>query len=382
VTKYETALRKVSDADYNEIAMYLAKVLFDTDDREGAKKLLRSILHRDPANETAWYHLAVAQENNAIKILKKQPQTRTMEEAELAIDDLKQALAIFKRLSGRGQPARKSRCLKHAAWCKKTLQAGDEHLRWHRAQHDQVVKRRTQEQQKVKDYLKHKKQEEEKRRIAEQERKEALLRQAQQNREKADVFAQEMKDNKEARKRAKEQRIAAKKDKNQEEGPEEGEGEEFDVAAEVAAEAAMEAEYGTDFGAEEPEVGTKRKADEQFEQPPPKKKKKKKKKKLTQREDEDDLPPEMVEEIQPKKKKKKKKKGLEYNFDDRSAWNDLMLQLYNRITTIIKEGDVQELSRKSIRETCAREIDQEISEYKGFIKQAIAHIVLELHPPQ
>eukprot|EP00493_Phyllostaurus_siculus_P003431 UN03446 len=99
--------------------MYLAKVMFDTDDRENAKRLLRSVLHRDPTNETAWYHLAVTQENNAIKILQKKPQTRTMEEAEQAIQDLEQALATFKRLAETGLPARKSRCLKHAEWCKK-----------------------------------------------------------------------------------------------------------------------------------------------------------------------------------------------------------------------------------------------------------------------
>ena len=78
ITKYETALRRVPDNEYNEIAMYLAKVMFDTDDRENAKRLLRSVLHRDPTNETAWYHLAVTQENNAIKILQKKPQTRSM----------------------------------------------------------------------------------------------------------------------------------------------------------------------------------------------------------------------------------------------------------------------------------------------------------------
>eukprot|EP00492_Amphilonche_elongata_P005194 TRINITY_DN660_c0_g1_i1.p1 TRINITY_DN660_c0_g1~~TRINITY_DN660_c0_g1_i1.p1 ORF type:complete len:560 (-),score=172.71 TRINITY_DN660_c0_g1_i1:2-1681(-) len=272
VTKYETALRRVGDNDYNEIAMYLSKVLSDTDDRKGAKKLLRSVLHRDPTNEAAWFHLAIIQEGHAIKILQKKPQTRTMEEAELAIQDLNQALATFNRLADSGLPARKSRCIKHAEWCKKTLQAGDEHLKWHRAQNDQVQSKRQKERALVQQRLDQMRKAKEARALQDKLRREELEKQAKENREKADAFAQEMKANREAREHAKKQRKAARQKQDAEmdvENAVEG-GEGFDgTIGDV-----VENPFGEDFNLD-PSVGSKRKPDDDFAegQGPPKKKK-------------------------------------------------------------------------------------------------------------
>eukprot|EP00493_Phyllostaurus_siculus_P019468 UN19777 len=71
--------------------------------------------------------LAVTQENNAIKNPPKESLKRgRWKKLNLQFKISVKALATFKRLAETGLAARKSRCLKHAEWCKKTLHAGDE----------------------------------------------------------------------------------------------------------------------------------------------------------------------------------------------------------------------------------------------------------------
>lgn len=384
IKRYEAALRKLPDNEYNEIAMYLAQVLNFTDNKQGTKNIYTSILHRDPNNEDAWFQLAHAQQTNAISILQKDHFTRTMEEMELAIDDLNQAISTFERLASTATGKRKERCVKFAKYCKTTLQKGGEFLKWHRTQDKKKEEKKQIEHERVKDWISRK--EAAKAEVEEQRQKlfEERKRKAIENRKQADVLGKELKastEQQEQRRRSRNQK--RKKDILLEE--------EDDPAVEFNGEIGdvvdtLDFDLGDDPS--RPNQGTKRKyEDDNFQMPqPPKKKKKKKKKRLIQRNDDDSdimqelgldggFPGETESAPAPVPRKKKKKKSVVVNFDERTGWSELQHSLYQHTDLILKSQDVSGLSRKKIREQLAVELGQDISSEKGFIASCIAYLL-------
>eukprot|EP01083_Nonionella_stella_P178420 630226_1 len=129
VTMYAKAIRCMDSSKSAIVQLYLARAYYLGDKMKECKAVLQQALLRNPRHEGIWYNLALAQEEFAIGILKKDPDKRFYEEVEQADRALRQAHLIFKRLlTSENRDVPNEKCEKHANYCGSQLKNSESHL--------------------------------------------------------------------------------------------------------------------------------------------------------------------------------------------------------------------------------------------------------------
>lgn len=119
--QYQNCLRKFHANKDTTILMYLAKCYFDAGKLEECKTTVLQAIHINPSNKAFWFNLALTQGSDPSNDTSEQYATTvkkeryTLQEAQKALSELKQALVNFKSIAEMPNPTPKEKVLAEKA---------------------------------------------------------------------------------------------------------------------------------------------------------------------------------------------------------------------------------------------------------------------------
>jgi len=131
---YQSCLKKFYFNKDANILLFLSRAFFEAQRYEECKGTLLKALHLSPHSKSLWFNLALTQEQFATGILRKDKKQQALNDIKKAVNELKQAVVIFNRLSGlnsSGGPAVafiSQKAEKHATYCNRSLDLGKKQL--------------------------------------------------------------------------------------------------------------------------------------------------------------------------------------------------------------------------------------------------------------
>jgi len=131
---YQNCLKKFYFNKDTNIMLFLARAFFESQRFEECKSTLQKALHLSPHSKSLWFNLALTQEQYATGILRKDKKQQSLYEIRKAVNELKQAVVTFTRLSTLNTSAGPAvqfiaqRAEKHATYCQTSLELGRKQL--------------------------------------------------------------------------------------------------------------------------------------------------------------------------------------------------------------------------------------------------------------